>query len=53
MLSPSPSGISGNGNVGNVGNVTKPSTTRFCEKLKKPAMAINNPANAASFADGE
>lgn len=31
----------------------KPSTTKFCEKLKNPATAISNPANAASFAEGE
>jgi hypothetical protein len=30
-----------------------PSTTKFCEKLKKPAIATNNPAKAASLGEGE
>lgn len=30
-----------------------PSTTKFCEKLKNPAIATSSPANAASFGLGE
>ena len=30
-----------------------PSTTKFCEKLKNPAIATNNPAKAASLGEGE
>ena len=45
-------GTEGKVGKGILGSWTNPSTTKFCEKEKKPAMEINNPKNAISLADG-